>query len=336
VTGWNAQVSLTIAQLGFSNPDAIYTGIALGNNGSGNFLYLADFRNRKIEVLDAAFHATALAGTFTDPDLPADYAPFNVAAISGKLYVAYAKQDANGAEEITGAHLGFINVFDVNGNLLQRLISAGNLNAPWAMVVAPADFGDFSGDLLVGNFGDGRIHAYDPTSGAFLGTLADADKPIEIDGLWGLTFGNGSTAGDVTTLYYAAGPSDETHGLFGKITANPPGTDAVRATLTNGSLSIIGGRSDDDIDLQFDSNSQQIRVLSHNKPIGSFDGGAVDRVEVRGFDGDDRIKITKEILIPTLLDGGAGNDTLSGGSGNNILLGGAGDDTLLGSDDRTF
>lgn len=334
VTGWNGQVSLTIAQPGFSNPDAIYTGIALGNNGSGNFLYLADFRNRKIEVLDATFHETTLAGTFTDPDLPADYAPFNVAGINGKLYVAYAKQDASSAEEITGAHLGFINVFDLNGSFLQRLVSAGNLNAPWAMVVAPAGFGDFSDDLLVGNFGDGRINAYDPASGAFLGTLADADNPIEIDGLWGLTFGNGSTAGDATTLYYAAGPSDETHGLFGKITANPPGTEAVHATLANGTLSVIGGRGGDDIDVQFDPSSQHLTVFSQSKPIGSFDIGAVERIEVRGFDGDDRIKIAKDILIPTLLDGGAGNDTLGGGSGNNILLGGAGDDTLLGSDDR--
>jgi Ca2+-binding RTX toxin-like protein len=192
----------------------------------------------------------------------------------------------------------------------------------------------FSGDLLVGDFGDGRINAYDPTSGAFIGTLSDSDKPIEIDGLWGLTFGNDSTAGDANTLYYAGGPDDETHGLFGKITANPTGTDTVRAVTTNGILTITGGRTADDIDVEFDSNSQQIVVFSHNKPVGSFDLGSVTRIEIRGFDGDDRIKIAKEILIPTLVDGGAGDDTLSGGSGNNILLGGPGDDTLLGSADR--
>jgi uncharacterized protein (TIGR03118 family) len=152
VTGWNPQVSMTSAQRSaFTNPDAIYTGITLANNGSANYLYLADFRNRKVQVVDANFNSVTLAGTFTDPELPADYTPFNVAAINGKLYVAYAKQAANGEDEVTGPHLGFINVFDLNGTFLQRLVSQGKLNAPWAMVVAPADFGDFSGEGGVGS-----------------------------------------------------------------------------------------------------------------------------------------------------------------------------------------
>ena len=335
VTGWNPQVLPTTAVVAHNDPLAIYTGIALATRGTANFLFLADFRNRKIEVLDRTFTVvSAFFGTFTDPDLPADYAPFNVAAINGKLFVAYTKQDPSGEDEVVGAHFGFIDVFDVAGNFLQRLVSQGKLNAPWAMVLAPANFGDFSGDLLVGNFGDGQINAYDPVSGAYLGTLSNSDKPIQIDGLWGLTFGNGVTAGDTNTLYYAAGPGDETHGLFGKITANPPGTSAVRATLTNGILDIIGSRNDDHVDVQFDSKSQQIVVLADDAQIRSADLGAVDRIEFHGFDGDDRIKIAREILVPTLLDGGAGNDTLSGGGGNNIVLGGPGDDTLLGSDDR--
>src|SRR5882724_4550107 len=173
VTGWNPNVPSpapsTVAQTAFAAPASVYTGIALANNGSGNFLYLANFQGGKIDVLDATFHLQP-AGAFSDPGLPSDYSPFNVATISGKIYVAYAKRDASG-EEVTGAHLGFIDVFDLNGNFEKRLVSQGTLNAPWAMVLAPAGFGEFSGDLLVGNFGDGRINAFDPTTGAYLGTL---------------------------------------------------------------------------------------------------------------------------------------------------------------------
>jgi uncharacterized protein (TIGR03118 family) len=333
VTGWNPQVSQTAAQLGYQSPDGSYTGIALASNGTSNHLYLANFGNRKIDVLNELFQLVELTGSFTDPELPVDYAPFNVATLNGKLFVAYAQQDANG-EEIKGAHLGFIDVFDLNGNFLQRLVSQGKLNAPWAMVIAPPGFGDFSGDLLVGNFGDGRINAFDPTSGDLLGTLSGSNEPIEIDGLWGLTFGNGTTAGDATTLYYAAGPEDETHGLFGKITANPAGTIAITTTLTSGTLAIAGGRGPDDVDVQLSSDNQSIIILADNKQIASFTLGSVTRIEFRGFEGDDRIKVAKGILIPTLFDGGAGDDTLSGGGGNNILLGGLGNDTLLGQDDR--
>lgn len=338
VSGWNPNVPppapSTVAQLAFSAPGSAYTGIALANNGSGNFLYLADFQGGDIDVLDHTFAPVQLAGTFTDPGLPSDYAPFNVAAIGGNIYVAYAKRDANG-EEVTGAHLGFINVFDLNGDFERRLVSQGPLNAPWAMVVAPAGFGEFGGALLVGNFGDGRINAFDPATGAYLGTLSQSpNHPLEIDGLWGLAFGNGANGGNATTLYYAAGPENETHGLFGKITANPAGTNPVQATLTNGVLVITGSRNDDDIDVKLSTDGQQILVRSGNQQIGSFELAMVSRIQFAGWAGDDRIVIAKEIVVPTILDGGAGNDNLSGGSGNNILLGGPGDDDLLGSDNR--
>jgi uncharacterized protein (TIGR03118 family) len=338
VSGWNPNVPppapSTVAQLAFSAPGSAYTGIALANNGSGNFLYLADFQGGDIDVLDHTFSPVQLAGTFTDPGLPSDYAPFNVAAVGGNIYVAYAKRDASG-EEVTGAHLGFINVFDLNGNFERRLVSQDALNAPWAMVVGPEGFGEFSGALLVGNFGDGRINAFDPTTGAYLGTLSQSpNHPLEIDGLWGLTFGNGTAAGNATTLYYAAGPEDETHGLFGKITANPAGTNSVQATLTDGVLLITGSRNDDDIDVKLSTNGQQIFVLSGHRQIGSFELALVSRIQFDGWAGDDRIDIAKEIILPTILDGGAGNDTLSGGSGNNILLGGPGDDDPLGSVNR--
>ncbi|HEV8335001.1 MAG TPA: TIGR03118 family protein [Candidatus Polarisedimenticolia bacterium] len=336
VTGWSPAVSQTSAQLAFQATDgAIYTGIALGNNGAGNFLYLADFHNRKIDVLNASFQVAHLAGSFTDSDLPGDYAPFNVAILGGRLHVAYAKQDADGEEEITGPHLGFIDVFDLNGNFLQRLVSQGRLNAPWAMVVAPAGFGQFSGDLLVGNFGDGRINAYDPATGAFVGTLSQSSNdPIEIDGLWGLAFGNGTTAGSATSLYYAAGPSDETHGLFGKITANPAGTSPVHAAVTGGNLVITGSRENDRIGVQMDDKTQRLLVLADEHEVGSFDPASVSRIQLLGFAGDDRFKIARDVAIPAILDGGAGNDNLSGGGGANLILGGPGDDTLLGSAGR--
>jgi uncharacterized protein (TIGR03118 family) len=335
VTGWNPTVSMMTAQIGFQAPDgAIYTGLALADNGSGNFLYLADFHNAKIDVLDGAFDPMPLAGTFDDPNLPAGYAPFNVAAIAGKLYVAYAKQDADAEEEITGPHLGFVDVFDLNGHFEQRLVSQGRLNAPWAMVVAPANFGEFSGALLVGNFGDGRINAYDPETGASRGTLRESrGHPLEIDGLWGLVFGNGVTAGDAATLYYAAGPDDEAHGLFGKITANPAGTSPVQATLSTGTLLITGSRNDDDVVVRLDDARQQVVVVAHGQPIGSFDAASVSLVQFNGFAGDDRFTI-KDYDGPAILDGGAGNDTLEGGGGDDILLGGPGEDHLVGGGGR--
>jgi uncharacterized protein (TIGR03118 family) len=335
VTGWSPTVSMTMAQVAFQAPDgAIYTGMALANNGSGNFLYLADFHNAKIDVLDGTFHPMLLAGTFDDPSLPAGYAPFNVAAIAGKLYVAYAKQDADAEEEITGPHLGFVNVFDLNGHFEQRLVSRDRLNAPWAMVVAPANFGEFSGALLVGNFGDGRINAYDPSTGDSRGTLRESrGHPLEIDGLWGLVFGNGVTAGDTATLYYAAGPADETHGLFGKITANPAGTSPVQATLSAGTLLITGSRNDDNVVVRLDDAGQHVVVVADGQPIGSFDVASVSLIQFNGLAGDDRFTI-KDYDGPAILDGGAGNDTLEGGGGDDILLGGPGEDRLVGGGGR--
>jgi uncharacterized protein (TIGR03118 family) len=335
VTGWNPAVPppppSTSAQVAFEAEDgAVYMGIALANNGDGNFLYLADFHNAKIDVLDGSFQLTTLDGSFTDPSLPAGFAPFNVAAIGDKLYVAYAQQDAAAEDEVIGPHLGFVNVFDLNGNFQQRLVSQGKLNAPWAMVQAPAGFGDFSGDLLVGNFGDGRINAYNPTTGAFHGTLSSSPgRPVEIDGLWGLAFGNGVSAGSTTTLYYAAGPDDETHGLFGKITANAAGTSPVTAALTGNELIITGSRDRDLVTVLQSRN--QIVVLAGGTRIGTFPQTAVGTIQFSGLVGNDQINIAGNIAANAILDGGAGNDVLMAGRGNAILLGGTGDDMLLGS-----
>jgi uncharacterized protein (TIGR03118 family) len=161
--------------------------------------------------------AIAFVRSFTDPNIPAGFAPFGITNIGGRLYVSYAKQLAPGnVDDEAGVGNGFVDIFNPDGTLSGRFVSNGNLNSPWGMAVAPAGFGRFAGAILVGNFGDGRIGAYDPNSGAFLGSLADINAlPLVIDGLWGLTFG--PNAGS-TTLYFASGPNDEAHGLVGTIT----------------------------------------------------------------------------------------------------------------------
>jgi uncharacterized protein (TIGR03118 family) len=219
ILGWAPNVPLNgNAQLTATVPDAIYKGLAIATSDSGTFLYAANFHDNQIDVFDSTFSLVHLKGSFRDRHLPRGYAPFNVQELGGKLYVAYAKQDADRADEVAGRGRGFVDVFDLSGHLLRRLISRGQLNAPWGLVIAPDGFGQFSGDLLVGNFGDGRINAYD-LRGHFRGSLRDEHRrPIEIDGLWALRFGNG-VIGTPTTLLFSAGPDDETHGLFGSIEA---------------------------------------------------------------------------------------------------------------------
>jgi uncharacterized protein (TIGR03118 family) len=223
VTGWNPGVPppppSTQAQVGASVPDAIYKGLAIATTAAGTFLYAADFHHARIDVFDSNFNLVHLSGGFADPAIPRGFAPFNVQELDGRLYVAYAKQDAAAEDEIAGPALGFVDVYSTSGQLLRHLIQRGQLNAPWGLVLAPAGFGRFSGALLVGNFGDGRINAYDPDTGEFLGRLRHEDgSPIEIEGLWALRFGNGVT-GTPTTLLFTAGIDDEAHGLFGAIEA---------------------------------------------------------------------------------------------------------------------
>lgn len=238
ITGWNPAVpppapSTQAQTTGAVVADAIFKGIAMGNNAGSNFLYAADFHNNQIDVFDGTFTQVTPAGAFTDPSLPAGYAPFNIANVNGTLFVTYAQQDDNAEDDVHGAGHGYIDAYDLDGNLLRRVASQGVLNSPWGMAVAPSNFGPFSNDLLVGNFGDGRIHAFNPDTGALVGTLSSgANHPIVIDGLWGLTFGNGVTAGNSNTLYFTAGPDDEGHGLFGKIAAgNNVNGDLRRVTV---------------------------------------------------------------------------------------------------------
>jgi uncharacterized protein (TIGR03118 family) len=218
IAAWHASLGTTAANMFVATDGAVYKGLALAGSGATAHLYAPDFANGKIDVIDANFQKTTLAGSFVDPILPSGYAPFNIQNLGGKLYVTYALR--NGSEDVPGPGNGFVDVFDLNGNFQQRLLSGGALNSPWGLAIAPADFGPFGGNLLVGNFGDGRINAYDLTNGAFLDTLKDENgDPIEIDGLWALKFGNGGNGGDPDDLYFTAGISDEEHGLFGEISA---------------------------------------------------------------------------------------------------------------------
>ena len=214
ITAWNAG---TMAVTEATTPGAIYKGLAIASKGSTTMLYAANFHAGTIDVFNDSFAPVTVPGGFADPNLPAGFAPFNVQEIAGRLVVAYAKQDADAEDEVAGAGLGYVDVFDTSGHLLRRLISQGALNAPWGLAIAPRHFGPFSGDLLVGNFGDGAINAYDPRTGAFRGTLENKDgNQIKVDGLWALRFGNG-VIGTPQTLLFTAGIGDEAHGLFGEI-----------------------------------------------------------------------------------------------------------------------
>jgi uncharacterized protein (TIGR03118 family) len=225
ITGWNPNVPppmpSTQAQGAVHTPDAVYKGLAMATLNGSSMLYAANFRSGHIDVFDDAFKPFTTPGNFRDPHLPKGYAPFNVAAMNGKLFVTFAQQDSAKHDEVDGQGKGFLDVFDTAGHFLRRLVTRGQLNAPWGMTMAPDGFGQFSGDLLVGNFGDGRIFAYD-LDGHLQGALRNAkNQRIVVDGLWGLMFGNGTTASN-TTLLFSAGPDGENHGLFGTITVAPP------------------------------------------------------------------------------------------------------------------
>jgi uncharacterized protein (TIGR03118 family) len=198
------------------NRGANYKGVTI----AGGNLLAADFVGNKINAWDTNFAPVDLgADAFTDPDLPAGFGPFNVMAIGNEVLVTYAQVDTATGDEVTGKGLGVVDAYDFSGKLLRRVADGGNLNAPWGMALAPATFGDHAGQLLVGNFGDGLINTYDLATGKPEGLLADpAGTPLAIDGLWGLTFGAGGTAGSPDVLYFAAGPNDEENGLYGRIT----------------------------------------------------------------------------------------------------------------------
>jgi len=208
---------------------AVYKGIAIDDAAAGTLLYATNFHAGTVDVFDDHFNPVHVAGAFIDPALPAGYAPFGIQNIGGTIYVTYALQDADKHDDVSGEGHGFVDAFDTHGTLIRRVASRGELNSPWGLALAPADFGRFGNDLLIGNFGNGRVHAFDPgrleRNGEFQqrGALQSAERrPIAIDGLWALGFGKGAANnGPTNTLFFTAGPGGEQHGLFGTLVAAP-------------------------------------------------------------------------------------------------------------------
>jgi uncharacterized protein (TIGR03118 family) len=208
---------------------AVYKGLAFAVNAKGPFLFATDFHNGKVDVFgpngaDGMFTKTTLGGSFSDPQIPPGFAPFNIANIDGDLFVTYAKQNDEKHDDVAGAGHGFVDVFDTSGHLIRRFESRGRLNSPWGIARASFAFGPFSGKILVGNFGDGRINVFN-NDGSWVDQLEDVrGKPLVIDGLWTLTLGGGRNSSP-DTLYFSAGPNGETNGLFGTITLVPSHKD---------------------------------------------------------------------------------------------------------------
>src|SRR5580704_14992317 len=202
---------------------AVYKGLAIGTVAGATFLYATDLHNNKVDVFDTNFSKpAAMQGKFVDPNIPAGFAPFGIAALNGNLYVTFAKQDSAMHDEIAGAGLGYVDIFDFSGNLVSQFASAGPLNAPWGIAIAPAGFGSLQGDVLIGNFGDGMINIFSPNGTALANAegplMSSAGQPFVFPGLWSLVFGNGDSDKPVTTLFYTAGFADQTDGVFGGIT----------------------------------------------------------------------------------------------------------------------
>jgi TIGR03118 family protein len=230
IRGWNPNVpppspsthSFVVADR--SGQGASYKGLAIASTPAGDFLYATDFHNARVDMFDGSFNVVSTSSTFVDPGLPDGYAPFGIQAVGDTIFVTYGKQDAQAGDEVAGKGRGFVDAFDTDGTFLARVASRHRLNAPWGLAMAPADFGRFSGDLLVGNFGDGQIHAFHQAANgsyAAAGVLRNRHgRVLAIDGLWGIAFGNGDAAGPSNALYFTAGPDEEAHGLFGRITAN--------------------------------------------------------------------------------------------------------------------
>lgn len=254
ITGWNAGLGMNnaVTQVVINNSaqKASYTDMALLNTPNGAMILASNFgQGSSIEVYDANFAPAKLAGNFTDPNLPAGYAPFSVHALNGQVYVTYALRSAGGAQ-VVGAGDGIVDVYDNQGNFVARAVTGGNLNAPWGVAIAPTTFGAFGGDVLVGNFGDGRINAYDPNNYSYQGQLVDGTgTPLSYQSLWEITFGAGGTSanlvGDPNTLYFAAGLQSEQHGLFGAIanSASPNGSPTFGLSTSTPAATVAAGSS---------------------------------------------------------------------------------------------
>jgi uncharacterized protein (TIGR03118 family) len=234
ISGWRSSLGTTAEVLQVADTPNVYKGTTLDTTGGHSYLLSANFRAGTIDVRKGDAAAPDLSGKFQDPNLPAGYAPFNVQTFGNTVYVTNALQDAAKHDDDAGAGHGFVNAFDLQGNFLGRIGSMGALNSPWGLAIAPSSFGSFAGDLLVGNFGDGKVNVFNPNPATpgFLGQLSDVGhNPIAIDGLWGLIAGNDGNGGSSQKIYFSAGPNSEGNGLFGVLQAVPePSSIVLSAT----------------------------------------------------------------------------------------------------------
>jgi uncharacterized protein (TIGR03118 family) len=244
IAAWNRTVNATSAVIVVDNSasGAVYKGLALGYTAAGDaFLFATNFSAGTIDVFDSKFHSVNTHGKFADPQIPAGYAPFGISVINAQLYVSYAMQDEDMEDDVPGAGHGFVDVFDTDGNLVKRFASKGQLNSPWGMAWTPFEaFGSFDNALLVGNFGDGTINAFDFDSGDFIGKVMDANgTPIKIPGVWALQFGLAVANSSSSTLFFTAGIQDEQHGLFGTLTVDPSSLPSPEGpVMTDASLQV--------------------------------------------------------------------------------------------------
>jgi len=241
VSGWRGALGSNAEAL--VSVGGIYKGAALATIGGNSYLYGADFGRGSIDVFKGNAGAANLTGSFTDPGLPSGYVPFNVQNLGGSLFVTYARRDGGSTDETAGAGFGYVDRYDLQGNFVGRVASGGVLDAPWGLAIAPSSFGALAGALLVGNFGDGRISAYDLATDSFMGQLAGRNgQPLVIDGLWALSVGNDGGAGSSQSLYFTAGPGDESHGLFGVMQAVPETNTVMMLMAGLAMLAWRGGR----------------------------------------------------------------------------------------------
>jgi uncharacterized protein (TIGR03118 family) len=222
IAGWQAGATAVI-RADKSATSAVYKGFDILNTGTARIIVAANFNAGTVDVFDATYASITLAGGFTDPSPMVGFAPFNVLASGTNVLVAYAKQDADKMDDVAGVGNGYINVFDKTGTFVRRLVTGGSLNSPWAMAMVPNGFSTIGGDLMVGNFGDGRINVFDATTGASIGRLTDATgtTALQIEGLWALTFGADLPGEAHTQIFFTAGPGAESHGIFGRIDLAP-------------------------------------------------------------------------------------------------------------------
>jgi uncharacterized protein (TIGR03118 family) len=238
ISGWNPNVNVASSVLAVDNSQggtgAVYKGLAIAQTDDGTFLYAANFRNGTVDVFDQNFNQV---DSFTDPKVPAGYAPFNVQVLDGHLFVTFALQDAAKHDDVAGAGHGFVDEFDLEGHMMQRVASGGVLDSPWGLAIAPPGFGEFANDLLVGNFGDGTINVFNPKNDHFLGKLEGANgAPITIGDLWALIPGTGAAGSDPNKIYFTAGVQNEAHGLFGSLAAIPEPDKSAMSTAGSHSL----------------------------------------------------------------------------------------------------